>query len=90
MQEKLLNARLLLRCVRSEIGNVNLDWVKLRSNDGMLRCTVRKVDGDIFSLASALEGGMVPLFKNGLRKIRDGRTTTDEVMRAIGAEAYGA
>jgi type IV pilus assembly protein PilB len=36
----------------------------------------------------AREEGMVPLFRNGLRKIRDGRTTTEEVMRALGAEAY--
>jgi type IV pilus assembly protein PilB len=32
--------------------------------------------------------GMVPLFKDGLQKVRDGRTTIDEVIRSIGAEAY--
>lgn len=36
----------------------------------------------------AREEGMIPVFKNGLRKIRDGRTTTEEVLRALGAEAY--
>ena len=36
----------------------------------------------------AREEGMVPLFKNGLRKVRDGRTTTEEMLRALGAEAY--
>ena len=36
----------------------------------------------------ARQEGMVPLFKNGLRKIRDGRTTTEEMLRALGAEAY--
>jgi type IV pilus assembly protein PilB len=36
----------------------------------------------------AREEGMVPLFRDGLQKIRDGRTTTEEVMRAVGAEAY--
>lgn len=37
---------------------------------------------------TAQEEGMAPLFTNGLRKIRDGRTTTEEVLRALGAEAY--
>lgn len=36
----------------------------------------------------AREEGMTPLFTMGLRKIRDGRTTTDEVLRALGAEAF--
>ena len=36
----------------------------------------------------AREEGMAPLFSSGLRKIRDGRTTTEEVLRALGAEAY--
>jgi type II secretory ATPase GspE/PulE/Tfp pilus assembly ATPase PilB-like protein len=36
----------------------------------------------------AREEGMIPLFRDGLRKIRDGRTTTDEVVRALGAAAY--
>jgi type IV pilus assembly protein PilB len=36
----------------------------------------------------AREEGMVPLFADGLRKIRDGRTTTEEVTRTLGAEAY--
>jgi type II secretory ATPase GspE/PulE/Tfp pilus assembly ATPase PilB-like protein len=32
--------------------------------------------------------GMIPLFINGLQKVRDGRTTIDEVVRSIGTEAY--
>jgi type IV pilus assembly protein PilB len=32
--------------------------------------------------------GMVPIFRDGLQKIRDGRTTMDEVVRCIGAESY--
>ena len=36
----------------------------------------------------AREEGMIPLFRSGLRKIRDGRTTTEEVIRALGAEAH--
>jgi len=37
---------------------------------------------------TAREEGMVPLFRSGLRKVRDGKTTIDEVIRALGAEAY--
>lgn len=58
--------------------------------DDKLRSAVVAKAGTTDLNKIAREGGMVPLFKNGLRKIRDGRTTTDEVMRAIGAEAYGA
>jgi len=36
----------------------------------------------------ACEEGMVPLFRSGLRQVRDGRTTIEEVLRALGAEAY--
>lgn len=36
----------------------------------------------------AREEGMVPLFRSGLQKIRDGRTTTEEVIRVLGAEAH--
>lgn len=32
--------------------------------------------------------GMIPLFQVGLRKVRDGHTTIEEVIRALGAEAY--
>jgi type II secretory ATPase GspE/PulE/Tfp pilus assembly ATPase PilB-like protein len=32
--------------------------------------------------------GMVPLFKDGLRKVRDGHTTIEEVIRALGADEY--
>ncbi|GAB4347474.1 MAG: hypothetical protein Kow0099_29490 [Candidatus Abyssubacteria bacterium] len=32
--------------------------------------------------------GMIPLFRDGLRKVRDGRTTIDEVLRAVGTDAY--
>ncbi len=36
----------------------------------------------------ARDSGMIPLFRSGLRKIRDGRTTIEEVTRALGAEAH--
>ncbi len=36
----------------------------------------------------ACKEGMVPLFQDGLRKVRDGRTSIDEVIRAVGAEVY--
>ncbi len=36
----------------------------------------------------AREEGMTPLFQNGLRKVRDGRTTTEDLIRSLGAEAY--
>jgi len=32
--------------------------------------------------------GMIPLFQDGLRKVRDGRTSIEEVIRGLGAEAY--
>jgi type II secretory ATPase GspE/PulE/Tfp pilus assembly ATPase PilB-like protein len=32
--------------------------------------------------------GMVPLFRDGLRKVRDGYTTMEEVIRALGAQDY--
>ncbi len=37
---------------------------------------------------TALADGMVPLFQDGLRKVRDGLTSVEEVMRGLGAEAY--
>ncbi|UCD56884.1 MAG: type II/IV secretion system protein [Candidatus Hydrogenedentota bacterium] len=37
---------------------------------------------------TAQEEGMAPLFRTGLRKVRDGRTTIDEVIRSLGAETY--
>jgi type IV pilus assembly protein PilB len=58
--------------------------------DDSLRSAVVSKAGTTDLNKIARENGMVPLFKSGLRKIRDGRTTTDEVLRAIGAEAYGS
>lgn len=32
--------------------------------------------------------GMIPLFEDGLRKVRDGRTSIEEVVRGLGADVY--
>jgi type II secretory ATPase GspE/PulE/Tfp pilus assembly ATPase PilB-like protein len=32
--------------------------------------------------------GMIPLFEDGLRKVKDGRTSIEEVIRALGTDAY--
>jgi type II secretory ATPase GspE/PulE/Tfp pilus assembly ATPase PilB-like protein len=58
--------------------------------DDQLRTAVVSKAGTKDLNKIARTGGMIPLFTNGLRKIRDGQTTTDEVLRAIGAEAYGS
>jgi type II secretory ATPase GspE/PulE/Tfp pilus assembly ATPase PilB-like protein len=58
--------------------------------DDKLRSAVVAKAGTTELNRIAREDGMIPLFKNGLRKIRDGRTTTEEVLRALGADAYSS
>jgi type II secretory ATPase GspE/PulE/Tfp pilus assembly ATPase PilB-like protein len=36
----------------------------------------------------ALSEGMIPLFEDGLRKVKDGRTSIEEVVRGLGADIY--
>ena len=48
---------------------------------------VAKASTTVLNKAAQTEG-MVPLFRNGLRKVREGRTTVEEIMRALGTEAY--